>query len=822
MLLWLFLKFQKKKKTDPNESYRQAAKYSPENLKKLIFSTTVRPNWLKKGNRFWYKYKTPEGTNYYIVDADKRTKKELFDNIKMAEWLSEITKDPYDAQHLPDFKFKFVNNETAIRFRVTSKEKVPIIEKITQDRDSVQNDSINKKEIKTENKIYHFEYRLGGHSLHVVDNLKKEDKKWRRWSNVSPDSTIVLFTRKNNVFWMDKDNFLKAVKNEKDTTIVEHQWTKDGEAHFGHGTSIGKEAKDKDKRNGVWGYWSHDSKKFILEKKDSRMIKDLWVINSLSKKRPTLETFKYHMAGEKEFIKTEILIFDIPSKEIIKVKLDTTVQQSISVFNKPLKKANYTDEFRPTLLLSKKGDIYFRTISRDRKKTKLCVANSENGEVRVLIKEELNTYVDSRKPRLINNEKEIIHWSERDGWGHFYLYDSNGNFKSQITHGAYHCNYFEGLDETNQTMYFTANGVDTNIDPYYEHLYKINIDGTGLKVLNKGDYNTSISLGDTNNYFVNNYSRVNTIPASELRSSNGRLIMNLEKADLSQLFATGYKFPEPFKMKADDGVTDIYGVMYKPFNFNENGSYPILEYVYPGPQTESVSKSFSARMGNTDRMAQAGFIVITLGNRGGHPDRSKWYHNFGYGNLRDYGLADKKYVAEQLANKHRFINLNKVGIFGHSGGGSMSTAAMLIYPDFFKVAISSSGNHDNTVYNSWWGETHHGIKEEKDAEGHVNYIFNIDNNQDLAKNLKGKLMLVTGDIDNNVHPAATIRMANALIKSNKRFDFMMLPGQRHGFGSMNEYFFWLKVDYFSKHLLGVENTNIDMMEINRNRPKSEY
>jgi dipeptidyl aminopeptidase/acylaminoacyl peptidase len=224
-------------------------------------------------------------------------------------------------------------------------------------------------------------------------------------------------------------------------------------------------------------------------------------------------------------------------------------------------------------------------------------------------------------------------------------------------------------------------------------------------------------------------------------------------------------------------------------------------------------------MDRTDRMAQVGFIVVSLGNRGGHPDRSKWYHNYGYGNLRDYGLADKKYVAEQLANKYAFIDIDKVGIFGHSGGGFMSTAAMLVYPDFFKVAVSSAGNHDNTMYNSWWSETHHGVKEEIDADGNITYQYSIDKNQSLAHQLKGKLMLVTGDVDNNVNPGATIRMAHALIKANKRFDYMIMPGQRHGFGDMNEYFFWLKADYFSKYLLGVETTAADILEMNRDQPK---
>lgn len=810
----------------PEPNYRLAARFSPKNIAKLVHSTSVRPHWLKKGNRFWYQYKTSEGSKYYLVDADARRRTPLFDNEKMAKWLSEITKDPYEAKHLPRFSFKFVKNETAIRFRVTSNEMVPVKEK-KDDKKSKKKKSAKKP--KMEKKVYHLEYRLGGNGLTIVDNEKKEKEPWKSWANVAPDSSIVLYAKNHNLYWMDKANFLKATKDEKDSTIVENQWTKNGEENYGYGwggRGVDNETKEKnkDKKKRVFVTWSHDSKKFVHQKTDSRHIKDLWVINTTSKKRPTLETYKYHMAGEQEFYKTELEIFDIPSKSITNIKLDTTVQQSVSVYRAPIKKSSFDDDFNPSLLLSKKGKVYFNTTSRDRKRFDIHVADINTGEVKTLIEEHSNTYIENisgQYLRLFNNESEMLHWSERDGWGHMYLYDANGNLKRQVTNGSFHVESFQGIDEKSRTLYFTANGVKKGIDPYYSHLYKINLNGSGMRSLNAGDFNTGVSVSDSKRYFVSNYSRVNTVPKSELRSADGRLIMKLEEADLSQLFATGYKFPEPFKVKADDGITDIYGVMYKPFDFDETKKYPLIEYVYPGPQTEAVNKSFSPRMNRTDRMAQVGFIVITLGNRGGHPARSKWYHTYGYKNLRDYGLADKKYVAEQLADKHKFIDIEKVGIFGHSGGGFMSTAAMLVYPDFFHAAVSSAGNHDNTIYNSWWSETHHGIDEEKDAKGNIKYKYRIDKNQSLAKNLKGNLMLVTGDVDNNVHPGGTIRMANALIKANKRFDFMLMPGQRHGFGNMTEYFFWLKADYFSKHLLGVEIKDVDMNEMNRERPKKK-
>jgi dipeptidyl aminopeptidase/acylaminoacyl peptidase len=340
-------------------------------------------------------------------------------------------------------------------------------------------------------------------------------------------------------------------------------------------------------------------------------------------------------------------------------------------------------------------------------------------------------------------------------------------------------------------------------------------------LLNSGDFDHAVVLDDAKKFFINNSSRVNTAPVSVLYDANGKKIMDLEKADLSALMQSGYKFPEPFTAKADDGITDLYGVMYKPFDFDSTKKYPIIAYVYPGPQTESVNKAFGRSMDRIDRLAQFGFVVVTLGNRGGHPSRSKWYHNYGYGNLRDYGLADKKTVIEQLGQRHKYVDASRVGIHGHSGGGFMSTAAMLVYPDFFKVAVSSAGNHENNIYNRWWSEKHHGVREQITDKGDTTFLYAIEKNSELAKNLKGRLMLSTGDIDNNVHPGNTIRMANALIKANKRFDLVVLPGQRHGYGDMTEYHFWLMGDYFSKWLLGDFSQSVDIMEMNRDMPQNK-
>ena len=538
-------------------------------------------------------------------------------------------------------------------------------------------------------------------------------------------------------------------------------------------------------------------------------------INSIADPRPTLETYKYWMPGEKEAPIAYVLLFNNADKTYKELNIKQFKDQAISLWSAPNLANTRDDDWRPLVWLGNNDKFYFNRTSRDLKRVDQCVVDINSSTVKTLLGERLNTYVEINRPALINGGNEFIEWSERDGWAHFYLYDGNGNLKNQITSGSFHCEDVVGVDEKKRLLYFTANGKEQNEDPYLLHLYKVNFDGSGLRLLNAGEYDHAISMNDNEMYFVNNFSRVNAAPKSVLYNSDGRKIMDLEATDLSSLFAAGYKFPQPFKVKADDGITDLYGVMYKPFDFDSTKKYPIIEYVYPGPQTEAVNKSFSRGMDRIDRLAQLGFIVVTVGNRGGHPGRSKWYHNFGYGNLRDYGLADKKAAVEQLADRFSFIDINRVGIAGHSGGGFMSTAAMLVYPEFFKVAVSSAGNHDNSIYNRWWSEQHHGVKEIIGEKGDTSFAYSIEKNPDLAKNLKGRLLLFHGDVDNNVHPANSIRMANALIRANKRFDFVLLPGQRHGFGDMTEYFFWRMADYFSEHLLGDADRPVNMIEMDR-------
>ena len=774
--------------------YLQAEKFTQSKLSTMLFSTTVDPHWFQQGNCFWYQYKTSEGNFWWVVNPTAKTKTLLFDRDEIASQLTEIVQDPFEAKHLPISNLKAKEDGRTFTFEVKSSREV-------KDKDG-----------KKEKKVFYFSYDYPTRKLtHLED--KEKDPEEPSWANVSPDKKTVVYAKNLNLYKMSYEDYLKAKKDEKDSTIVEVQLTTDGEKDFCFGMPyklLNTEKLDDDKRRGVYGIWSPDSRHFVATLTDKRKVKDLWVLNAMSEPRPTLETYKYHMPGEPDAPVVHLYLFDMENNTRKEIGTSAFKDQTISLEYAPLQQKQRDMEDVSFTWLGDNERFYLTRRSRDLHRIDVCSYTVGQDTIVPIIKERMNTYQETRPIYALNKGKELIQWSERDGWAHLYLYDDQGNLKTRLTKGPWHLESIEKVDEKAKVVYFIANGKNTDENPYYEHLYRVNLDGTGLKQITAGDFFHQMEVDDDMRYVVDNYSRVDTVPMTVLLDNAGNKVMDLETSDFSQLFANGYKFPELFKVKAADGITDLYGVMYKPFNFDPEKVYPIVDYVYPGPQTEAVYYPFTRMSVRTDRLAQAGFIVISVGQRGGHPSRSKWYHNYGYGNMRDYPLADHKYAIEQLANRHSFIDIDKVGIHGHSGGGFMSTAAICQYPDFFKVAVSCAGNHDNNIYNRWWSETHHGVKEEVTEKGDTTFHYKIATNPEIAKNLKGHLLLVHGEIDDNVHPANTSRVINALIKAGKRFDMLFLPNQRHGFGDMNEYFYWRLVDYFSEHLRGESEKSVDI------------
>ncbi len=630
-----------------------------------------------------------------------------------------------------------------------------------------------------------------------------------------------------------------------------------------------KEAKDikveKDRKTRAPVTWSKDSKVFYVLRRDGRDIKDLFLINSLSEPRPTLTKYKYAMPGEANIRKSELHVFHKDQNKLVRVE--------------PL----WKDESYSDLHWGKtSGELRFLREDRLLRNVEFCALDTAKGEAKCLIIEGFdNSNIFTKPVKYLEESDEMIWWSERSGWGEFYLYDRAGKLKNAITTGDYRASAIVAIDAKNRTLYFRGNARELGENVYFNHLYCVHLDGTGLTLLDPGNADHDSKLSNSRQTVVDNYSRVDLTPVSVLRDDRGNKIMDLETADLSKLNEVGWQMPETFVVKAADGITDHYGNLYKPFDFDPRKKYPIIAHVYPGPQTESTPhnfKHFSAQQ----QLAQLGFIVIQVGNRGGTPLRSKAYQSYGYFNLRDYGLADKKSAIEQLAARYSWIDIERVGIYGHSGGGFMSAAAMLVKPynDFFKVAVASSGNHDNNIYNNGWAERYHGIKEvpisqevgkgtvlpvpkkggkkqrpgdddddkvdekkndlKNDKDGDADKAKNKDDgkktmddskknkddkaktptkfeikvptNAELAANLKGRLLLVHGDMDNNVHPANTIRLADALIKANKRFDMLIMPGKAHAYANYQPYFNQRMWEYFAEYLLDDRPTGVDLFE----------
>ena len=886
----------------PKPNYELASDWTAQKVGRLVFDTTVAPRWLETSDRFWYAYQTRDGRKFYLVDPLRRAKAPLFDHVKMAATLTSITREPYDAQHLPFTTVKFVRKDAAFQFDV----QVPRDAEIAKPKKPVMTDSQGGTKVSgqeppgggpdgtlstqstqsfdlsassassafhipqqgqrgrgatagrgaqpSKNRTLHFEYNVATGNVDLLDDDYKAPQR-PRWASLSPDGKTIVFARNHNLFTMDADSYALAQKKGDDPAIKETQLTKDGEEHYSFARSAqelqqqqeqqqqqqqqqqeqGEQQQTVDEQDAATGgnarvpaiqvTWSKDSKKFSLVRRDQRKLGELWVINALAQPRPKLETYRYAMPGEPNVTQYEIDVFDVAARTMTKVKADRFKDQTLQIASAPVSsrfagggRGGQNPDAPPPMWLSDTSDkLYFTRISRDQHKVDVCIAAPDTGDVKVLVEERLNTYIETKPLRLASAGQDLIFWSERTGWGHYYVYDAaSGALKNALTAGEYVTTGIEGLDDKARVAYVAGVGREAGEDPYYPHLYRVGYDGSAIKLLDPGNASHAVSLADSNRYFVDNVSRVDATSSAALYDTLGNVVTKLEEPDVSALKEAGFKFPEPFKVKADDGVTDLYGVMYKPFDFDPARKYPVILYVYPGPQTESVTKTFNPRS-NSQSLAQFGFVVVEVGNRGGNPQRSKWYHNYGYGNLRDYGLADKKAAVEQLARRFPYIDINKVGIWGHSGGGFMSTAAMLVYPDFFKVAVSESGNHENNIYNNTWSEKNHGIKETLDKDGNATFEFDIEKNSELAKNLKGHLLLSTGDIDNNVHPANTMRMADALIKANKRFDMLVIPGVRHGYGDRSAYFNWVRADYFCRHLLGQAADSVDIVELNREK-----
>ena len=600
------------------------------------------------------------------------------------------------------------------------------------------------------------------------------------------------------------DNFNLWVRNTK--TDKRFQLTFDGFNNYGYATN---NAGWKKSKSPVLK-WSPDSKKIATFRQDARVVGEMY-LTSTNVGHPKLEAWKYALPGDDKIFEIERLIIDVKSRKIIKFKMNNDFQRSTTTDHI----AGRDGEFLDTQWSDDSSKLAFISTSRDHKEAHLQIADSKTGDVFSLFKENVKTYYESgvraENWKVLFDSNEFIWYSEKDNWGHLYLYDlSTKKLKNRITSGNWLVRKIMHIDYINREIIFTAGGREKG-NPYHIYLYKINFDGNKLICLTPERGSHSISSSPNWNYFVTTYSTTNTSPISILKDRNGKNLLQLASSNTDELIKNGWQEPLEFNVKARDDKTDLFGIMYLPSDYKKNKKYPILNYIYPGPQSGSVGNySFMVSRKDFQSLAELGFIVVSV-DAMGTPGRSKSFHDAYYGNMGDNGIPDNIYAIQQLANRYSFMDISKVGIWGHSGGGFASTAAILKYPDFYDVAVSTSGNHDNRNYIADWGEKWHGLLKPLDLnkkDGKLDFDisksnYDIQANQLLVNNLKGKLLLAHGLLDDNVPPSSTFLVVDALINANKDFDLILFPNKRHSYGNLNNYMMRRKWDYFVKHLKSI-------------------
>jgi dipeptidyl aminopeptidase/acylaminoacyl peptidase len=571
------------------------------------------------------------------------------------------------------------------------------------------------------------------------------------------------------------------------------QLTNDGINEWAYGTQTPSTLPpDRPTRPRPQLIWSPDSRKIAVIRIDERGMRR-YPLYSSTRNQPRYVLYPYAAPGDSILQRYDTHVLDIEARS--NVHIDSIKPPTIVHGMSGL----------AALKWSKKSDkLYVLDALRGAKRVTMYVADIKTGRTTPITKDSVATFVElvhgggAGNWEIATNGDDIFFPSQKDGWLHIYRYDATGKLKNQVEAGPYAVERIAYVSDSAKKLYFTAWGKEPGV-PYYAHLYRIGFDGSGATLMTPEDGNHRITFIPTGGYFLDTYSRVDLPPVTTLRSAtDGSVVMTLEKADVDLLRNIGWTPAEVFTVKARDNVTTLYGLMYKPSNFDPKKKYPIISHIYPGPQVGSVADwGFSTGgSGQARSLAELGFIVIQLDHMG-TPKRSKAFHDFYYGNMGDNGIPDHIAAIRQLAARYDYIDIDKVGIYGFSGGGFASTDAILRYPDFFKVAVSGSGNHDNRTYGFFWGEKYQGLYK---AEGASDNFENAAN-YTLAKNLRGKLLLTTGDMDNNVHPSNTFRVVDALIKANKDFDMLVIPDVGHALPAYGVRKVW---DYFVRNLMGAE------------------
>ena len=729
------------------KDYAHAESLLSYNTQKYIDHGSLRPHWLS-GDRFWYRDLNANGSQFILVNAVTGKRTAAFDQKKLAASLSSATAKTYEPERLPFERFTFSEDGKSIYFNANGNQ-----------------------------------WKCDLQTYQCTRDVSREKEEYRAGRNevLSPDGTKAAFIKDDNLWVKDL------------ATGKETQLTIDGVKNFGYATD-----------NAGWKHsdaailrWSPDSKKIATFQQDERRAGDMYLVTT-NVGHPTLKAWKYPLPGDTNVIMIERVIIDVDNAKVIRLQIPPDFHRG--TLSDDISSSGTFDDVDWNL---NDNELAFVSTSRDHKQEKFRIADANTGAVREVFEETVPTQYESGQGtinwRYLPRTHEIIWYSERDNWGHLYLYDSKtGKLKNQITKGDFVVTQLLKVDEQKRQLYFLADGREAG-NPYFTHFYRIDFDGKNLTLLTPEKGNHEINLSPSQKYFIDSYSQPDVPGVIVLRDLNGKLISTLEKTDVSRLMATGWKPPKPIIVKAHDGTTDLYGLMFTPTDLDPNKKYPVIDYIYPGPQGGSVgSWSFVASRGDHQSLAELGFVVVLIEGTS-NPLRSKSFHDMNYGHMSENTLSDQVAGIRQLAEKYSYIDINRVGIWGHSGGGFATAAAMFRYPDFFKVGISESGNHDNRNYEDDWGERYIGLLK-TGPDGVSNYEPQA--NEIYAKDLKGKLLLAHGLMDDNVPPSNTLLVVEALEKANKDFDLIVFPNSRHGYGPYSFYMMRRRWDYFVTNLLG--------------------
>ena len=751
--------------------YAQAEKFMAYNTNPLVFHEVTEPNWMPDG-RFWYRDIGPKGISFIAVDPAKGTKGPAFDQEKLAVALTPMNPSgkPFDPYHLPIYTFELANNGQTVILG-------PPGQRLGCDISGVGVCTpMDQAPPQTGGRR--------GNRRRSADNGDPD---------ISPDKKKAVFIRDWNL-WM------RDLTNQEET-----QLTFDGVPNYGYATD-----------NAGWTHsenpivvWSPDSARIATFQQDQRKTGELYLV-SVTTGHPTLTTLKYPLVGDKDVTMIERVVIDLPTKDggkakIVRLKMPPDQHRSTLCDDVSCRGGSGWDDVEWS---KDSKTLAFVSTSRDHKQEWMRLANPDTGEVRDVMGETVKTFFESGNDKVnwhyLSTSNELLWFSERDGWGHLYLYDAKtGKLKNQITSGNWNVTQVLGVDEATRTIYFIGVGRENGEDPYYQMYYRVQFDGTDMALLTPERENHLITPSPDNKYFVDAHSTPTKPQETVVRDSTGKIALAVTHEDISRLQAAGFQPPVQIMVKGRDGQTDLYGFLFRPTNFSTDTKYPIIDHVYPGPQggwggLSCGDRNFHAAHGDLQALSELGFVVVCIDGMGG-AYRSKAFHETYFANLGDDTIPDQVTGIKQLAERYPWIDGNRVGIYGHSGGGNATASAMFHFPDFFKVGIAESGNHDNRQYEDDWAEKWAGL-EMKNADGTSNYDDQA--NEKYVGNLKGKLMLAHGTADDNVPLNNTLLVVDALIKANKSFDLILFPNEHHGYGAGAQYMTRRRWDYFVSNLAG--------------------